>query len=159
MIFIVWIGLCFLVALTGKGKKIGYGGVLVFSLILSPLIGLIIGLCSADEVKKPEIVKANEKAENLKNEAIKKYLNKEYDESIKLVEEALLLQPNDPIAHFNISMVYSKVENKEPAYNHLSRAVDLGYKNFEKINTHSDFEFLRSQPEYKAFAMNGYKIK
>lgn len=46
MFIIVWIVLCFLVALSGSEKKIGYWGVFFLSLILSPLIGLIIGLAS-----------------------------------------------------------------------------------------------------------------
>lgn len=47
-IIVVYVIICFLVALTGRGKKIGYGGVFLLSLILSPLIGLIIGLVSAE---------------------------------------------------------------------------------------------------------------
>lgn len=46
IVVIIWIGLSFLVALTGSGKKVGYWGVFFLSLLLSPLIGLIIGLVS-----------------------------------------------------------------------------------------------------------------
>lgn len=52
MIIIIWVILCFAVAFTGKDKKIGYGGVLIFSLLLSPLIGLIIGLASSPKLPK-----------------------------------------------------------------------------------------------------------
>jgi len=37
---------CFLVALTGHDKKIGYWGVFIISLFLSPFIGLIVGVTS-----------------------------------------------------------------------------------------------------------------
>ena len=47
MLIAIWIGLCFLVAIAGKDKKVGYWGTFGLSLILSPLIGLIIGLASA----------------------------------------------------------------------------------------------------------------
>ena len=46
MIYVIYIGLCFLVAFAGKGKKIGYGGTFLLSLILSPLIGIIVALVS-----------------------------------------------------------------------------------------------------------------
>lgn len=47
-IFIFYLILCFLVASTGANKPIGYWGVFLWSLLLSPLIGLIIGLVSKD---------------------------------------------------------------------------------------------------------------
>ena len=50
--FIIWLILCFIVANVGSGKKIGYWGTFFVSLILSPLIGLIVGIVSA----KKEIV-------------------------------------------------------------------------------------------------------
>lgn len=46
---IIWLLLCFLVALLGKNRKIGYGWSLFFCLILSPIIGLIIILCSGQK--------------------------------------------------------------------------------------------------------------
>ncbi|MBO6118161.1 MAG: hypothetical protein J6P44_06435 [Bacteroidales bacterium] len=44
--FIMWIIVCLLLALIGKNRKIGYGWSLVICLFLSPLIGLIVMLCS-----------------------------------------------------------------------------------------------------------------
>lgn len=46
MIFIAWLILSFAVASLGSSRKIGYWGLLLLSLLLSPLIGLIIGLVS-----------------------------------------------------------------------------------------------------------------
>lgn len=51
-VVVIWIGLCFIVALVGKDKNIGYWGVFFLSLILSPLIGLIIGLVSSTATSK-----------------------------------------------------------------------------------------------------------
>jgi len=51
LIFVIWIGLSLLVAISGKDKKIGYWGVFFLSLLLSPLIGLIIGLVSGNAQK------------------------------------------------------------------------------------------------------------
>lgn len=46
-IFIVWLVLSFVVAAIGGGRKIGFGGALILSLLLSPLIGLIVTLSSS----------------------------------------------------------------------------------------------------------------
>lgn len=46
MQIIVWIVLCLVVALLGKDRKIGYGWSLFFCVFLSPLVGLVIILCS-----------------------------------------------------------------------------------------------------------------
>lgn len=43
---LIWIVVSALIALLGKNRKIGYGWSLVLCLFVSPLIGLIIILCS-----------------------------------------------------------------------------------------------------------------
>ena len=43
---IVWVIMCALFALVGKNRKIGYGWTFVLCLFLSPIIGLIIALCT-----------------------------------------------------------------------------------------------------------------
>jgi fucose permease len=47
--FIVWVGLCFLVAMIGTNKNIGYWTTFLISLIFSPLIGLIFALASKEK--------------------------------------------------------------------------------------------------------------
>lgn len=41
-----WVIICALIALLGRKRKIGYGWSLVLCLLVSPIIGLIITLCS-----------------------------------------------------------------------------------------------------------------
>lgn len=48
MAILLYLVICLLVALTGKDKPIGYWPVFILSVILSPVIGLIIGLASKD---------------------------------------------------------------------------------------------------------------
>lgn len=62
MIFFIWIVLSFFAAFAGEGKKVGYWGAFLWSILLSPLIGLIIGLISApkEEPKKETINVADE---------------------------------------------------------------------------------------------------
>lgn len=54
MIFAIsWIVLCFIVAMAGKNKKIGYWGAFILSILFSPLIGLMIALASGEKPKPP----------------------------------------------------------------------------------------------------------
>ena len=60
VVLIIHILLCFGVANLGSNRRIGFGWALFWSIILGPLIGLIITLCSGkkqvefDEVKQDE---------------------------------------------------------------------------------------------------------
>ena len=53
MIFVSWIILSFLVAMAGSGRKIGFFGALILSLIFSPVVGIIgVALSAREEEKK-----------------------------------------------------------------------------------------------------------
>ena len=60
LVLIIHLFLCFGVASIGSNRRIGFGWALFWSIILGPLIGLIIALCSGkkqvefDEVKQDE---------------------------------------------------------------------------------------------------------
>ncbi len=55
--FVFWLIISALIALLGKNRKIGYGWSFFFCLILSPIIGVIIILCS--KKKQTEFVDIN----------------------------------------------------------------------------------------------------
>lgn len=81
-------------------------------------------------------------------------LNK-YDESLK----ALLKKDSiKPTIQFDAACFYSLIEDKENAYNHLSKAVAYGYKDFKNIQKEPDLKWLRHQNDYKIFVENGYKF-
>ena len=48
-IFFAWLIGSFIVGFIGSGRKIGFAGAFLFSLILSPIIGLIVALVSKDK--------------------------------------------------------------------------------------------------------------
>lgn len=48
---IIWIFFSFMVAFAGQGKKVGYWGTWAIALLLSPVVGLIVGLISGEEKK------------------------------------------------------------------------------------------------------------
>lgn len=56
---VLWLFLCLIVSLAGTNKPIGYWKVFFISLVLSPLIGLIIALCSSDFKSPNPIYKCN----------------------------------------------------------------------------------------------------
>lgn len=48
MAILIYIVFCFFVSITGSGKPIGYWGVFGWSLLLSPLIGGLVGIFSKE---------------------------------------------------------------------------------------------------------------
>lgn len=65
MIYAIWIGLAIVIGIIGNNKKICFGWALFWSLLLSPLIGLIIVLASDGTSKSqlPEYKKHRELGE------------------------------------------------------------------------------------------------
>ncbi|MEE9439596.1 MAG: NINE protein [Saprospiraceae bacterium] len=99
-----------------------------------------------------------QKANPFKNSGIKKYKDYDLEGAILDFAQGLDINPQDVALHFNIACAYSMTEEKEKAYHHLSKAVELGFKDFEMIKTKDDLAFLRIQPEYDSFKENGYQL-
>jgi len=93
-----------------------------------------------------------------KKSGVEKYKEYEYDGAIDDFKKALEIDPKDIPTHFNIACAYSLTENKEKAFYHLDKAVELGYKDFDKIQSHDAFAFIRIQDEFENFAKNGYRL-
>ena len=98
------------------------------------------------------------KANPFKASGIKKYKDYDLEGAIEDFSRGLDINPNDVALHFNISCAYSMTEEKDKAYYHLSKAVALGFKDYEMINTKDDLAFVRIQPEFEEFKANGYKL-
>lgn len=68
MIFFGWIALSFVVAWFGDDRRIGFGGALVLSLLLSPLIGAIIVLLSerkSDIAYREQVIDSTKRQEDV----------------------------------------------------------------------------------------------
>lgn len=72
-------------------------------------------------------------------------------------EKALEISPDNYGLHFNMAAVYSLLEKKDNSYYHIEQAIELGYKDTEKILTKDDFAFLRIQNDFDSFKNNGFK--
>jgi len=89
---------------------------------------------------------------------IKKYKEFDLEGAIEDFKKGLEIHPNDISLHFNIACAYSLTEQVDKAYEHLDRAVALGFNDFEKIKTHDDLAFVRIQDRFDEFQKNGYRL-
>ena len=105
-------------------------------------------------VRRPAAIRKNP----LKNSGLAKFKEYDYDGAIEDFEKALTISPDDNAIHFNLAAAYSLTENKEKAFQHLDKAVRLGFKHFDKIDNHDALAFLRIQPEYDDFKESGYRL-
>ena len=94
-----------------------------------------------------------------KKSGIEKYKEYDYKGAIEDFEKSLAIDNNDVPTHWNIACALSIMEEKDRAFYHLSKAIELGFKDFEKIKTHDDLAYLRIQDEFETFVQNGYKLK
>lgn len=156
-IFFGWIILSFIVAFIGSDRKIGYGGTLLLSLLLSPLIGAIFALASQ---RKPQNVGDNLPPEvyRLYKNARKEYSNNNYGRATDFLHLAQKTKPNSPLILINLAICYAGLKNKEKGFFYLDKAVANGYTNFKHIQEQNLLKFLREQPEFKEFAENGYRL-
>jgi hypothetical protein len=69
----------------------------------------------------------------------------------------LNINPDDIAVHFNLACAYSLTEQKDKGYTHLSKAVELGFQDFDKILTHDDLAYLRIQKEFEGFKQSGFR--
>jgi len=85
-----------------------------------------------------------------KASGIQRYKAYEYEEAIEDFLKVLETEPNDISVHFNLSCANSLLEQKEEAYYHLNRTIELGFKDYHRIRNHDALAYLRLQPEYEA---------
>lgn len=98
------------------------------------------------------------KADALVQQAIALYNQHEYHPAIILMQQARALNPANNSIYYNLACLFSLTHDPE-AFEALSKAVEFGYTNFEKINTQRDLEWLRHHADYNDFVKHGYKLK
>lgn len=102
--------------------------------------------------------KDRKEAEMLKKEGIRKF--KEYDAKAAIIafEKALALNPEDLASHFNIACAYSVEENGLKSFEHLERAIKLGYQDKASIMNHEALAFIRVYPAFEMFKNNQFQL-
>ncbi len=96
--------------------------------------------------------------EDYKGRGIKAYRSYDYDEAIHFFQKAIEIKYDDPEVHFLIARCYSVNEAAQKAISHLDVAVAFGLKDPERISTHPDLAYMRTDAEYDQFKENGYRL-
>ena len=87
-----------------------------------------------------------------------KYQDYDFLGAIIDFEKALKVDPTDVVVHFNIACAYSITEDVEKAFFHLSKAVENGFSDFDRIKEHDALAYLRIQEQFEEFEKNGYLL-
>ncbi len=112
----------------------------------------------ADAPRKPHR-RRQPKQNPFKQSGIKKFKDFEIEASIEDFKQALKVDPNDLTIHFNLACAYSQLEKTELGYQHLSQAVQMGFNDFNRIDSHDALAYLRIQPQWEEFKANGYTLR
>lgn len=97
------------------------------------------------------------KINELKKSGLKKYKDFDLQDAIDDFNKVLEIAPQDVSTHFNIACAYSLTEQKEKAFDHLSKAVQYGLNDVNTILTHDDLAYVRIQPEFESFKTGGFR--
>ncbi len=100
---------------------------------------------------------SNSRRNIYKESAIRKYKEFDLDGAIEDFQKSLQMEPRDIATHFNLSCAYSLTEQGDKAYSHLVKAIEFGFTDFDRINTHDDLAYVRIQPQWEEFKASGYR--
>jgi len=93
-----------------------------------------------------------------KQVGIRKFKDYDYDAAIEQFLKVLDIDEKDVPTHFNLACAYSLNENAEKSFHHLSKAVEFGFSDFNKIKEHDALAFLRIQSQFDEFEQNGFRL-
>jgi tetratricopeptide (TPR) repeat protein len=79
---------------------------------------------------------------------------KKFDEALKTLRELEKINPSNPLLHYNLACYYALTNQTEASLDALKQAVDLGYKEFQEIQTDPDLENLRKVTEFKTWLLS-----
>ena len=71
------------------------------------------------------------------------------DLAIESLETAMQASPDEPLLHFNLACYWSLMSNKRMAIHYLTHALSLDPKFRNAIDSESDLDVLRSEPEFR----------
>lgn len=72
------------------------------------------------------------------------------DQAIEALEKALAADPAEALLHYNLACYLSLARRKPGVLEHLSRAISLEPRYREMVDSESDFDPLRSDPDFQA---------
>lgn len=98
------------------------------------------------------------KEDFFKRSGIEQFRRMDFEGAIESFVKALEDNITSPSIHFNLACSYSMIENTGQALQSLERAIENGFSDISKIQSHKALAYLRKQPEFEAFVANGYRI-
>lgn len=98
------------------------------------------------------------KEDFFKRSGIEQFRRMDFEGAIDSFLKALEDNITSPSVHFNLACCYSMVENTEKALQNLEKAIENGFSDISKIQSHKALAHLRKQPEFESFVANGYRI-
>ena len=98
------------------------------------------------------------KEDFFKRSGIEQFRRMDFEGAIDSFLKALEDNITSPSVHFNLACCYSMVENTEKALQNLEKAIENGFSDISKIQSHKALAYLRKQPEFETFVANGYRI-
>ena len=110
------------------------------------------------ERQRSQNLKLSKKQRNnpFRKSADKKFQEYDLEGALEDYQKATEITPADMDMHFNLACIYSLKEDKDRSFHHLEKAISMGFKNIDKINTKDELAYLRIQPEFETFVANGY---
>lgn len=110
-----------------------------------------------DEKKKKVSDPLKGEAKKLFEKALENYETNNFHKAIEELLRANELQPNNKTILIGLAYNYSRTKDFPKAIDYMEKAIVSGYKNFDRIQTHGDFDELRKTELFQEFVENGYK--
>lgn len=102
--------------------------------------------------------KEGKKEDFFKRIGIEQFRGMDFEGAIESFTKALEENITSPSIYFNLACCYSMIENTGRALHNLEKAIEHGFSDISKIQSHQALAFLRKQPEFESFVANGYRI-
>lgn len=75
------------------------------------------------------------------------------DLAIEALDQACEIDPGMPLIHYNLACYWSLAGNKDRAIKYLARALDMDSQYRDLISSETDFDPIRSDPEFQALTV------
>ena len=72
-----------------------------------------------------------------------------YKEGLEMDLRLADLCAEDPMVHYNLACSYSRMENLDESMEELSRAISLGYRDFDYMQSDKDLSSVRKTEAFK----------
>ena len=72
-----------------------------------------------------------------------------YADGLDIDKKLISLRPSDPLAYYNLACSYALLKKNDLSIKTLSRAIELGYRDFRYIREDRDLDAVRSDPRFR----------